>query len=85
MNENDLLIKKKSILNSLNKLINSNKNLFQSHKFNLVQSSASVINSIIVPNLQPNTSSNFIVIIYFSFQFYLSSIKTKQQQQMFGD
>lgn len=74
MNENDLLIKKKSILNSLNKLINSNKNLFQSHKFNLVQSSASVINSIIVPNLQPNTasSSNFIVIISFSFQFYLS-------------
>lgn len=31
-----LLIRKQTLFNSLNNIINSNKNLFESHKFNLV-------------------------------------------------
>jgi hypothetical protein len=64
MNKNDAFLKKKSLLSSLRILINSNKNFFESHKFNLVQNlqssnTAAVLSS--SSSSSSNTASSLIV------------------------
>ncbi len=51
--EHNMISRKQSILNSLNNLINSNKNTFETQKFGLVKNLTSIVNSAsTVPNSQ---------------------------------
>ena len=65
MNKNDAFVsRKKSLLNSLKILINSNKNFFESHKFDLVQnlqSSSNTATSSSSSSSSSNTASSVIV------------------------
>ena len=62
MNKNDAFVsRKKSLLNSLKILINSNKNFFESHKFNLVQNLQSPNTASSSSSSSSNTASSLIV------------------------
>ena len=58
MNKNDAFLKKKSLLSSLKILINSNKNFFESHKFNLVQNLQSPNTAAALLSSSSSSSSN---------------------------